>query len=407
MTKGDINFTTLPDEPGVYFFHCGDVVEYVGKATSLRSRVRSYFDPDLDLKRGPVVQNVVRLADRVTYQQTDSVLEALLLEAQLIKELKPKGNTMSKDDKSFNYVVVTNEPLPRILTLRGRELAAKIAPQLRKKVYGPFTQGASLREALKIIRRIFPYFDTTYPLTGTYTPQAAKHLRFNQSIGLFPAEDRATYQKTVRHICYLFEGKKKALLKSLERDMQRAARAEQFETANALKRQLFALTHLSETALLKDEYRTPRSSGFRIEAYDTAHLGGSAARAVMTVVVDGEPDTSQYRIFTIRSARAGDDFAALTEVLERRLTHTEWPLPQLIVIDGGRTHLTHAARILKAQHPDIELCAVVKDARHKAREILGKRTTAHHHKASILLANAEAHRFSLARHRRALRKRVQ
>jgi excinuclease UvrABC nuclease subunit len=407
MKKDDIDYASLPDEPGVYFFSRGTNIQYVGKATSLRSRVRSYFDPDLALKRSPVVAKVVEDATKVTWEVTDSVLEALLLEANYIKELKPLGNTLDKDDKSFNYVVITNEVLPRVLTMRGRELAANIAPALRKKVYGPFTQGGSLKEALKIIRRIFPYFDTKFPVNDHYTPAAKKTLRFNQSIGLYPSEDRAAYLRTIRNIMYLFEGKKKALIRALETDMKRAAKNEAFEEANTLKRQLFALTHIRDIALLKDEFRAPRTNGYRIEAYDTAHLGGSSTRAVMTVVVDGEKDTNQYRIFTIRTAKAGDDYEALREVLTRRFNHPEWPHPQLIVIDGGRAHLKVATDTLKKLKLDIEVCAVVKDDKHKAREILGKRTTAHNHKSSILLGNAEAHRFSIARHRRALRKRVQ
>lgn len=407
MQRSDIEFSKIPDNPGVYFFVSGTEVLYVGKATSLKSRIRSYFDPDLLDKRSPLVAKVVADATSVRFEETDSVLEALLLEAQHIKKLKPKGNTDAKDDKSFNYVVVTDEEWPRVLTFRGRELSSAIAPKLCAHVFGPFTQGGSLKEALKIIRRIFPYFDTKFPINGKYTPQQAKTLRFNQSIGVYPGDtDRAAYRRTIRHIVLLFEGRKKALVKSLETGMKRAAKAEQFEEAETLKRQLFALNHIQDIALVKEEYRATGGPEFRVEAYDTAHLRGDSPRGVMTVVVDGEARPDEYRIFTIRGAAAGDDYEALREVLTRRFNHPEWPAPKLVVIDGGRTHLKVATETLKRLHKDIESVSVVKDERHKPREILGKKSTAQNHEASILLANAEAHRFSIGRHRKALRKKA-
>lgn len=407
MEKKDIDFSSLPDSAGVYYFLKGKEVYYVGKATSLRHRVKSYFDPDLSEKRSELVAKVVRESDSVRVETTDSVLEALLLEAQKIRELKPMGNSLAKDDKSFNYVVITKEKYPRVLTVRGRELSTAIDPALVRSLYGPFTQGASLREALKIIRRIFPYFDTPFPIGGRYTPQAHKTLKFNQSIGQYPSDtDEVAYANTVRNIEYLFEGKKKTLLKTLRREMQRAAKCHAFEEAEVLKRQLFALTHIQDIALIKDEYRAAPATEYRIEAYDTAHLGGLATRAVMVVVVDGEPEKKEYRTFTIKTARDADDYQALREVLERRFKHPEWQYPKLIVIDGGRTHLRVADQTLKKLGVSIETCAVVKDARHKPRDIIGKQRTKEHHEASILLANAEAHRFSIGRHRRALRKRV-
>jgi len=146
---------SLPDKPGVYFFRMGDVVIYIGKATSLRSRVKSYFSKDLIATRGPMILDMTVKADTVEYQVTDSVLEALILEANLIKKYKPKYNTKEKDNKSFNYVCITKDKLPRVLIIRGRGLNKKEY----NKVYGPFPNGMQLREAMKIVRRIFPYID--------------------------------------------------------------------------------------------------------------------------------------------------------------------------------------------------------------------------------------------------------
>jgi excinuclease ABC subunit C len=262
-----------------------------------------------------------------------------------------------------------------------------------------------LKAALKIIRHIFPFFDTAFPIDASLNPAKEKALRFNQAINLYPQElNEKAYKKTARNIVLLFEAKKMTLLKTLEREMKKAAREERFEEAEVLKRQLFALQHIQDVTLIKEELRVPRTAAFRIEAYDTAHLGGEAPRGAMTVVVDGEAMPAEYRIFTIRDAEAGDDFAALEEIIVRRARHREWPYPQLIVIDGGRAHLNRAKKILSALGMNADVVSVVKDERHRPREILGSASLAHTQEAGILLANAEAHRFAIGRHRQAFRK---
>lgn len=408
MTKDAVDFSSIPDSPGVYFFKQGTTVVYVGKATSLKNRVRSYFDQNLEEKRSPLVAKVIRDADSIEVTPTDSVLEALLLEAHNIKLLKPIGNTDQKDDKSFSYLIVTKERFPRLRVVRGRELATAFDPKAVMHTFGPFTSGTSLKEVLKIVRKIFPFFDTAFPVDGTLTPAQKKTLSFNQSIGVFPPTlDQDAYAETIKHIVKLFEGKKRSLVASLEKEMTRSVHKLQFEAAAILKRQIFALTHINDIALIKDEYRALDATSFRIEAFDTAHLHGESTRAVMAVVIDGEPEKSEYRTFTIRRAKKMDDYEALREVLERRFSHPEWEFPKLIVIDGGRAHLRVAEKVMKGLGMAIELCSVVKDERHKPKSLLGKQATVRNHESSILLANAEAHRFSLGRHRRALRKKVQ
>ena len=405
MQKSALNFKDIPDGPGVYFFRKGKEILYVGKATSLRDRLKSYFAHDLEEVRSPLVAKVVADASKLTWEECDSVLDALILEAKYIKEHKPKGNTDEKDDKSFAYVVVTKERFPRVLVARERELSAKFPSNTVAHLFGPFPSGGMLKAALKIIRRIFPFFDTRFSIDEQMSPANEKTLRFNQVIGLYPKElDEKTYKKTVRNIVLLFEAKKKTLLKTLEREMKNAAKEERFEDADIAKRQLFALRHIQDVTLIHDDLRIPRTANFRIEAYDTAHLRGEEPRGVMAVVMDGEAVSSEYRTFTIRSAKAGDDYQALQEIIERRAKHREWSYPQLIVIDGGRAHLNRAKKILSEVGMDADVVSVVKDERHRPREILGANAFAVTHESSILLANAEAHRFSIGRHRKALRK---
>src|SRR3989338_5633861 len=151
----------LPDEPGVYFFRKGKNILYIGKATSLRSRVKSYFSKDLFETRGPKIIKILSQINKIDYKITDSVLEALILEANLIKKYQPIGNSVQKDDKSFNYVVITKEAFPRVLIVRGNELPDWAEGV--KATFGPFPHGLELREGLKIIRKIFPFRDTCSP----------------------------------------------------------------------------------------------------------------------------------------------------------------------------------------------------------------------------------------------------
>jgi excinuclease ABC subunit C len=408
----------LPDTPGVYFF-IGKRKEvlYVGKATSLKDRVRSYFVKDLAETRGLHMVKMVEEAVKIEHRETDSVLEALILEAKLIKEIKPRYNTRDKDDKSFNYLVITtNETYPRLLTVRGKELQAKLTELGIKNeevcitdsksgspfpVFGPFVHATQFKEALKIIRHIFPYYDTKYPVDELQAKNDRK-LRFNQSIGVYPKDDTTPeeYAHTIRHIRLFFEAKKKQLLKALEADMKRYARAHEFERAGSTKRQLFALQHINDIALIRRERNPTSVSGvsIRIEGYDVAHLQGSNMVGVMTVVEGGEPLKAEYRTFTIRSVTKSNDTAALAEVLERRFGHPEWPYPRLIVVDGGKAQLNAARTVLSRLGIEIPIVAVTKDERHRPKMIQGAHKEAKLYAESILLVNAEAHRFSLRIH---------
>ncbi|MBV9349585.1 MAG: UvrB/UvrC motif-containing protein, partial [Patescibacteria group bacterium] len=232
MERSDVDFSQVPDGPGIYFFRQGSEILYIGKATSLRDRVKSYFSKDLAAMRSPLVAKVIADSSHITWEETDSVLDALILEAKRIKEHKPKGNTDEKDDKSFSYVVVTKERFPRVLIARERELSSQFPADKIAHLFGPFPAGGTLKAALKIIRKIFPFFDTRFPIDERMSEANAKTMRFNQVIGLFPKElDEKAYKKTIRNIVLLFEARKKTLLKTLDREMKKAAREQKFEEA--------------------------------------------------------------------------------------------------------------------------------------------------------------------------------
>ena len=212
----------------------------------------------------------------------------------------------------------------------------------------------------------------------------------------------------------VWKRKRGGVVKSLGRQMRRAAKDEKFEEAARLRQQLFALTHIQDVSLIKDEYRRHGSAAqaSRIEAYDIAHLAGQGHVGVMTVVEGGLPNKLEYRKFTIKSARGGDDPGSLREVLSRRLGHDEWPMPKLIVVDGSTAQINAANAVLKQYGIQIPVVGVVKDEKHRPRSIAGLSTVLKVNDSDlsralsrdILLANAEAHRFAITFNRKKMRK---
>ncbi|MHB8660606.1 MAG: excinuclease ABC subunit UvrC [Minisyncoccota bacterium] len=410
MELADLKAFNLPDVPGVYVFKQGRKILYVGKATSLRNRVRSYFDDDLIATRGPRIVDMVTRADRIAHETTPTVLEALVREAALIKKYHPPANVEGKDDSTFLYACITQEAIPRVLTLRGKDIDFKASRtfdgQKLKSLYGPFPSLTQLREGLRLIRHIFPFFDTPKPVIANGKHHQAR-LEFNRQIGYYPrAFDANDYRRTIRRVSLFLSGRGKELRMMLEREMRTSAKEERFEDAAEARRALFSLDHLQDVSLIKDEnlstLRGPQSqsTNSRIEAYDTAHLAGTNAIGVMTVIENGALAKKEYRTFRIRGFQKNDDIASLKEILSRRLGHSEWLLPKAVVVDGGTTQKKAAESVLAAAGVSIPVVAVVKDERHRPREVIGARR-AGVSEADAVLANAEAHRFSLSRHRRA------
>ena len=402
MNKEVFQKYTIPDTPGVYFFlNAQKKILYIGKATSLKYRIKSYFDATLKEKRSALIEKMVSDASYIEWTETDSVLEALLLETNLIRTHKPIHNTRSKDDKSYNHLVITKEDFPRVLIVRGKDLHDADATHYAH-IYGPFPSGVLFRDALKIIRSLFQYYDENANL-DTHTSKMYKgKLDFNRQIGLYPeACTKEEYARTIRHIRLLFEGKKKVIIKDLEKAMFAHAKKEEFEEAHILKRKIFALQHIQDVALIKDEIRTYKDEkSYKIEAYDIAHLGGDDMVGAMVVIKNGHVEKSEYRKFIINGFTKANDTGALKEVLQRRLQHHEWKLPDLIVIDGGTAQKRVAESVLTKHGIAIPIVGVVKDINHRPDHILGTSNLVHLYKADILLANAEAHRFAITFHRK-------
>lgn len=410
MQKVDLAQFDIPDKPGVYFFKKGEEILYIGKATSLQSRVRSYFSDDLIRSRGMLLVDMVIQADTISWKTTDSVLEALIYESQLIKKNQPYYNSKEKDDKSYTHVVITHDALPRVFTERAKTLqnTDKLNYSIRS-TFGPYTNGPSIREALRIIRKILPY---------RTRKSGNKHSdRFYSQLGLLPdvsdSSARKRYLAIIEDIELFLSGKKHELIKRLSKKMQMAADAHDFEYAAILRNRVRALEHINDISMIKhDLYHMKGLAGLRIEAYDIAHLQGDEIVGVMTVIEDGDVKKSDYRKFIVRGFDSANDPGALREVLERRLRHDEWPLPDIMVMDGGKVQYQVGKRVIE-EYKDLfrdqkkpRVISVVKDEKHKPKELLGgKRALARVDKRLITLANNEAHRFALSFHQSRMRKR--
>ena len=394
------DYKKLPDTPGVYLMKDDEGrLLYVGKAANLRRRVSSYFERPHDVR----IEALVARIETIDYRQTDTALEALILEAELIKSLRPPFNVREKDDKSFLYIEITRDKFPRVLLVRGKNLEHGVR-------FGPFTSASNAREATRILRRIFPW--------STHDPERVGQFGrpcFDYEIGLCPgtcvgAISRGDYIKNIERLKLFLEGKKKRVLKALEREMGSASRKTEFEKAEKLRRQIFALRHIRDTALISDSevLALPARSGahdvsHRIEGYDISNISGTSAVGSMVVFENNQPNKNEYRKFRIKTISTPNDVGMLTEVLTRRFSRAidkgSWPLPDLVLVDGGVAQGNAARRVLRATgFGKIPLVAIAKGAERKRNDILGA-IPQWTDKKTLIRVRDEAHRFAVKYHK--------
>ncbi len=402
MNRQQATKLKLPDNPGIYIFR--DYQKrplYIGRATSLRDRVKSYFSNDLIETRGPRIVDMVTKAKYLTWQETPSVLEAVILESAEIKKYQPIYNVDDRDDKSSQYVIITDEDWPRVFLVRVRDFNQQSKDNtLTYKVrecFGPFNESGLIKEALKILRRLFPFKDKK--------SHDLRHEAFYRAIKRSPEadtdEDRKKYLRTIKYLTLFFEGKSQAVRKLIEDEMNENAERMLFEEALKNKKLLYAIDHVNDIALIKagsnkpDEYRKQ----YRIEAYDIAHISGTNVVGGMTVSENGEFTPHQYRKFKI-SRETNNDVAGLVEMISRRLNHSEWPYPDLIVVDGNEIQKKAAESVLQVRRINIPVVAVTKDDKHRADRLIGPIEVINKNKKEIVALNAECHRFTIAYHRK-------
>jgi len=360
--------SNLPKTPGVYEFSDkkGKIL-YIGKATSLKDRVGSYFLKNAHLDRPHIEPMIAEIAD-IKVQETDSVLEALILEANLIKKHQPKYNVMGRDDKSFGYFVITKEKFPRVVIVWKTQLGKVSA----KKIYGPYLSKHQMNVALKLIRRIFPFHSNKQQ-----TEKACLDFQIGKCPGPWAgAISRTDYLKNIHGIEMILQGKKKKLLTELEKQMKVFAKKDEFEKAAEARNRIFALQHIRDVALISEDSKHSMLGApniecwdkFRSEAYDISNIGGDYAVGCMVVFSNGKADKNEYRKFKIKTVSGIDDVAMMREVLVRRFRN-DWPKPDLIFLDGGKSHLNMAQNIIQELKLEIPIIAVAKGPTRKKLDI--------------------------------------
>lgn len=356
-------YLDLPENPGVYIYFKKGKPIYVGKAINLKKRVSSYFRLNLETKTRAMINE----AEAISFIKVDNELEALLLEAKLIKYFLPKYNIIAKDDKHPLYIQITKEEFPRIITLRKTDV------KLRKSIatYGPFPSSTNVKSVLKMLRRTIPFSDhklgkrpCLYSQIGLCNPcpnEINEYDDINKRLEL-----KKIYLSNIRHVKAILDGKIRKVKNDLEGQMDVFAKSEEYEKAVQIRNKIRRLEYITNPNSLPDsylenpnlyddqrskeskelflilrKYKLPIRKLKRIECYDIAHLQGASATASMVTFIDGEAEKKFYRHFRIYQKNSQDDYSSMREVAGRRIKHlSDWGRPDLIIVDGGKGQLS-------------------------------------------------------------------
>lgn len=380
---------TFPNIPGVYIWRDSKRKPiYIGRAGSLKKRIASYFRTKDDR-----INEMVSLARSLSFQKTDTLLEAVILEANLIKKHWPKYNVKDKDNRSFVYLVILPGTYPKPKIIRGRDLEKYVVS--KAVIFGPYQSYRLLRMALDLIRKIFPF---------SVCKENSKKACFHYQIGLCPGVcinqvDKKEYKENIRNLKLFFKGDKKRLLSRLKKEN---------------KEKLKALKHIGDVALLSQSGSLLSKKDFirngRIEGYDISHHGGKSPVGAMVVFESGEKDPTQYRLFNIKSADTQDDLAMLQEVVSRRLKHSEWKFPDIVFVDGGQNQVRAVNKVLKEYNVIVPVVGLSKSGIHSAASSADKLVILNAKKVGkeLLIGSKklfqqirnEAHRFAIKSNRR-------
>ncbi|MCL5018869.1 MAG: GIY-YIG nuclease family protein [Patescibacteria group bacterium] len=358
----------IPQTTGIYIFRDKfSQIIYIGKALNLKDRVSSYFAKHNNIKTQELSRNI----SDISFIEVASEVEALILEANLIKKYLPRYNISLRDDKSFLYIGISAEKFPRVLSFRKTENKIKF-----KDKFGPFPSSRTVRNVLKILRRIFPYC-TASP--KTYRPCFYSHIGLCQPCpGQIRKESGETYEQlrksyltNISNIRKILYGKISSLKIILNKEMEQFSENQEYENAKKIKSQISALEYitrpyykissflenpnfleeqrnqqLEELNLLLKPYFIHLNTLQRIEGIDVSNLSGGEATGSLVVFVNGQKRPDLYKRFKIRTT-GPNDVAMLTEVLQRRIKHNEWGRPDLFLIDGGKPQVSQARKLIK------------------------------------------------------------
>jgi excinuclease ABC subunit C len=405
--------SNLPESHGVYSFKKRRGFFYIGKAVNIKNRVKNHFQKS-NYKDNFFINEV----EKIGYIKTGSEVEALILEANLIKKYKPKYNVFWRDDKNFFFVAVTKESLPRIF-ITHQTKTRTLKPKLRNaKFIGPFVDGAALKKTLKILRRIFPYYTKK---------KHQKNLCPWCHLGLCPGPNpkKKDYKRNIKNLISVLKGERKSVLKSLKKEMNSASSSQKYERAARIRDQILALENILTNArilkeikednwekterALKKILKTEKTIS-RIEAFDISNIQGTKATGSMITFINGKPEKNFYRRFKIQKSGKPNDIAMIKEVLKRRFNHPEWKLPDLIFIDGGKAQLNAGikSKNTRKETKDINVISLAKRENklyiENEKRALFLKNLSREIFNLILQMRDEAHRFAIEYHKKLRKK---
>lgn len=402
----------LPSDPGVYFFEdsSGNVI-YVGKAKNLKKRVSSYFSKQL----GPKTQTLVSRIARVRTIRVQSEIESLLLEANFIQKYMPKYNVRFADSKAYPLIRITvKDKYPKVLTARRMEDKSSV-------YFGPYPNAGAMKLVLKIARRIFPYQSVlNHP----------KKICLYNHLDLCPCPEvlaDKSYKKNIRHLINFLKGNTKEVVRDLEKEKKEQIKKEEFEEAGKTQKKLDAIAlvtspfykplayeenpnlttdlrreELTELTNILNSRGTKVKFPKKIECFDISLISGKYATGSMVVFTNGEKNSSLYRRFKIRYSGIPSDFAMMEELLDRRLNHLEWELPNLLIVDGGKGQVSSALKVLKHKRIEIPVIGLAKREEIIVTSDFTQIKLPRNSKALQLTQRIrdEAHRFAITYHRK-------
>ncbi len=363
MNLYDIKKLNIPSSPGSYqFYNSKGEIIYIGKAANLKSRVLSYWQKSAN--HTPAKNKMLKEIKKIKLIKTDSEIEALLLEANLIKKYQPYYNVLLRDDKRFLYIKISlADEIPGVFLTRTVDKSGKY--------FGPFTSSQAAKETIRALRKIFPYCNMK-----KMQKRPCFYYQVGRCLGVCANKiNRQEYLKLViKPLILLLEGKKKNVVKNLETRIKKIEKSHcENEELIKLKYELKNIKYVLENSRVLsvgEKYandvleltkilnlpKIPK----RIEGYDIANIFGKNAVGSMVVFSDGEVDKNQYRKFKIKVGQGqANDVGMLKEILERRFNN-DWLLPDLIIVDGGKAQLNAAGQVIKKRGLTIPLIAISK-----------------------------------------------
>ncbi len=410
MIPSFLDKSKIPHKPGVYIYKnkSGKII-YVGKAIDLYHRVTSYFSGDQIQRTAALVTEIASVESIIV----ESELEALILEANLIKKYLPQFNVRLTDDKDYLYIKITKEDFPKVLTARKHDLQNSL------RYFGPFPSSKTVKETLKALRKVFPWCSNP--------SKSAPRSCFYYHLGLCPGVcvgkiSKEDYRKNIFRLSQLLEGNKEKLVTDLSKEMAMASEEKDFEEAGGLKKTIKGIVYLNQSNrvaaylenpnFLEDEREIALKElqtvlkltklPERIEGYDISNTQGQQSTGSMVVLTNGETDKSQYRKFKILITGKPNDVGMHREMMRRRLKHSEWPTPDLMIIDGGRGQVRAAYSELQKRNINIPIFGLAK--RMEWLYSKGEEITKLPRKSSSLKLlqklRDESHRFAITYHRK-------